>query len=196
MPNHDRQYPKEESIHQRDLASLRNHHDLLCTLYWAAPSQFRPSPTLLQDLVIVDHSHKEACLINLRAWEQLASFVLTHDAEQDAYEPLKLWYQDFFSKLVQQYLQVESEIRDQALGFQGMNQQVLQENQLQEIIMANRETTHATLCTSIRSATNQIKNANTGAWIRAFQFCKCYRLPLIAFLLILSQWISTRPRGY
>ncbi|CRK11872.1 hypothetical protein BN1708_002312, partial [Verticillium longisporum] len=37
LPNHDRQYLKEQNVHQHDLAALRNHHDLLCTLFWATP---------------------------------------------------------------------------------------------------------------------------------------------------------------
>jgi hypothetical protein len=173
MPNHNRQYPKEESIHQRDLASLRNHHDLLCTLYWAAPAQYRPSPTLIQELVLVDHSHKEACLINLRAWEQLTSFVLTHEAERDAYEPLKFWYQDFFSNLVQQYLKVEGEIRDQAHALQGTNGQILQEKQLQEIIMANKETIKMLLCRNVRAIARQVRDARSGTgWIDATCTCR------------------------
>jgi hypothetical protein len=185
MPNHNRQYPKEESIHQRDLASLRNHHDLLCTLYWAAAPQYRPSPTLIQELVLVDHSHKEACLINLRAWEQLASFVLAHDDERDAYELLKLWYQDFFSKLVQQYLKVEGEIRDQAHALQGTNGQILQEKQLQEIIMANKQTIMTSVCTSVKAIGRLIDEAqHPSGWINAYQTCKSRHLSLITFILI------------
>jgi hypothetical protein len=177
LPNHNRQYPKEESIHQRDLASLRNHHDLLCTLYWAAPPQHRLSPTLIQELVVADNSHKEACLINLRAWEQLASFVLTHDTKQETYQPLKLWYRDFFNKLVEQYLRVESEIRDQARALQGTNEQAPQEKQLQEVIMTNRETLKVTLCTFVKGIACRIEGAHypTG-WMNAFETCKSRRL--------------------
>jgi hypothetical protein len=154
MPNHNRQYPKEKSIHQRDLASLRNHHDLLCTLYWAAPSQDRPSPALIQELVIVDDSHKEACLINLRAWQQLARFVLTRPAERAAYPLLHLWHRDFVRKLFQQYLQIENEIRDQAHALEGASEQTLQEHQLQKIIMANRANQIATICSAFDALSN------------------------------------------
>jgi Mus7/MMS22 family len=178
LPNHNRQYPKEESIHQRDLASLRNHHDLLCTLYWAAPSQHRPQPTLIQELVIADISHKEACLINLRAWEQLTNFVLTHDTDQETYQPLKLWFQDFFSKLVQQCTRVEDEIRGQARAIQGTNKQALQEKQLQEIILANRETIKVTLCTFVKAIACQIKRVvcRPKDWMNLLETCQSRRL--------------------
>jgi hypothetical protein len=79
LPNHDRQYPKERAIYKRDLASLRNHHDLLCTLFWAAPPDLRPSLTLLRDLVAPDRSHQEACLINLHAWSHVATFLVVEE---------------------------------------------------------------------------------------------------------------------
>jgi hypothetical protein len=173
LPNHNRQYPKEESIHQRDLASLRNHHDLLCTLFWAAPSEHRPSPTLIQELVVADRSHKEACLINLRAWEQLASFVLTHEAKQETYRSLKLWYQDFFDALTQQYLRVEGEVRDQACVLQVTAGQILEEEQLQDVIMENRETIKMLLCRNVRAIARQVRDARSGTgWIDATCTCK------------------------
>jgi hypothetical protein len=187
MPNHNRQYPKEESIHQRDLASLQNHHDLLCTLYWAAPPQYRPSPALIQELVIADHSHKEACLINLRAWEQLARFVLTHNTEEAAYHPFMLWHKDFFGKFFNQYLRVEGETRDQAHVLQGTSEQILQENQLQQVITANKATMMATMCSSVKVIADLVLNAQgTAAVVKSFLTCK-YSQPIsISFILILA----------
>ena len=156
MPNHNRQYPKEKPIHQRDLASLRNHHDLLCTLYWAAPSQYRPPPALIQDLITADDSHKEACLINLRAWQQLARFILTHPDERAAYQPLQLWHRDFVHKLFQQYLQITDEIRDQAHALEGASKQIMQEHQLQEIIMVNRANQMALICSALNALSDLI----------------------------------------
>jgi len=178
LPNHNRQYPKEQSIRERDLASLRNHHDLLCTLFWAAPSEFRPSPTLIQELVLADHSHTEACLINLRAWEQLASFVLTHEPEQETFQPLKLWYEGFFDTLVQQYLRVESEVRDQALALQGIYEQILPEEQLQNVIMRNRETIKLLVCSYVRAIARQIREAKFTGWMTAANTCKPLSSPM------------------
>src|SRR6185369_12048820 len=36
IPNHGRTYPKDQPLDEESLAALRNHHDLLSTLYWAA----------------------------------------------------------------------------------------------------------------------------------------------------------------
>ncbi|UKZ81088.1 hypothetical protein TrVFT333_008856 [Trichoderma virens FT-333] len=43
IPNHSRLYLKEHDIHERDLAALRNHHDLIGTLFWAAPPDDKSS---------------------------------------------------------------------------------------------------------------------------------------------------------
>ena len=115
-PNHNRQYLKEEAIHQRDLASLRNHHDLLCTLYWAAPSGCEPPSILIQNLVAVDRSHREACLINIRAWANLARFVLNSPAIEtspEIYHPFLAWQNDLSRTLLREYHQVESQVRSQ-----------------------------------------------------------------------------------
>ncbi|CAG8951999.1 hypothetical protein HYFRA_00000735 [Hymenoscyphus fraxineus] len=114
LPNHNREFPKEESIHHRELASLRNHHDLLCTLYWAAPSQQRPSPVLIRDLVVADRSHKEACLINLRAWGNLTRVVVSEPVNIPAYQPFINWQNALCTALAKQYLDTEVEIRAQA----------------------------------------------------------------------------------
>lgn len=95
LPNHNRQYPKEEPIRVSDLASLRNHHDLLSTLFWAAPPNSRPSLTLLRDLVIPEQSHKEACLIHLHTWTNLASFLILHQQETTTSKAIIDWHKEF-----------------------------------------------------------------------------------------------------
>ena len=123
LPNHGRQYPKEEVIRERELASLRNHHDLLCTLYWSAPADQRRSPDLidlLQRLIVPARSHNEACLINLNAWTNLACFTLTSFSTTcsstilQTYKPIKDWQTNFFSELLQEYLREEMEARNLA----------------------------------------------------------------------------------
>jgi hypothetical protein len=148
LPNHGRQYPKEEDIQQRELASLRNHHDLLCTLYWSAPADQRRSPDLidlLQKLVIPARSHKAACLINLRAWANLARFVLTSftttpsTTTLETYKPIKNWQINFFSELLQQYLGAEIEARRQAGS--RTDCESISETRLQNAILTNRRST-------------------------------------------------------
>ena len=42
LPNHGRAYPKDQPLDEENLVALRNHHDLLSTLYFAAPPTCRP----------------------------------------------------------------------------------------------------------------------------------------------------------
>jgi len=161
LPNHDRQYPKEEAIHQRELASLRNHHDLLCTLYWAAPAEQRPAPALIQELVIADRSHKEACLINLRAWENLARFVVSNSSNPDLYQPFALWQNEFSSKLAQQYNGTESEVRHQAEILEKNDTRPISEALLKQTILANRRSTMETLRVMVRIMDRTVKAATS-----------------------------------
>jgi hypothetical protein len=161
LPNHDRQYPKEEAIHQRELASLRNHHDLLCTLYWAAPADQRPTLSLIQELVIADRSHKEACLINIRAWENLARFVVTNSSNPIIYQSFALWQNEFSTKLSQQYLGTESEVRHQAEVLEKTDRNPISEGLLKQTILANRRSTMETLRVMVRVMDHTVKAATS-----------------------------------
>ncbi|KAH6683085.1 Mus7/MMS22 family-domain-containing protein [Halenospora varia] len=145
LPNHDRQYPKEEDVHHRELASLRNHHDLLCLLFWAAPEAQRPSLSLLRDLVIPGQSHNEACLINLRAWEILTRFIVTSSTSPSDYQPFTAWQNASSSALSKQYLDTEGEVRHQADILAKSNQEIVSETRLQETVVSNKKSTLETL---------------------------------------------------
>lgn len=121
VPNHNREFLKEQKIHERDLAALRNHHDLLCTLYWAAPPDLRPSVSLIERLVVPASSHKEACLINFRAWRQLARFVVTSGEATTAFRHFHQWRNEFFQEIMQQFNSVATDIEQQ---FQGLSKDV------------------------------------------------------------------------
>ncbi|KAK4144073.1 Mus7/MMS22 family-domain-containing protein [Dichotomopilus funicola] len=113
LPNHDRQYLKEDTIHQHDLAALRNHHDLLCTLYWVSPPELRRDVHEIEKLVAPGSAHKEACLINVRAWNQLARFVMARDEGPDVFRPLAVWRNNVFNQVLDQYLSAASDIEQQ-----------------------------------------------------------------------------------
>lgn len=113
LPNHDRQLLKENTVHQHDLGALRNHHDLLCTLFWAAPPEMRPSAHLVEKLVVAGAAHKEACLFNLRAWSQLARFVASYDRTGTELRPFIAWSSNVFGQLLDQYLSAASDIEQQ-----------------------------------------------------------------------------------
>lgn len=166
LPNHDRQYPKDEVIHTRDLAALRNHHDLLCTLFWASPPSQRPSVALIQELVIADRSHNEACLINIRAWENLARFMVTKGANVQLYKPFRDWQTAFFSSLCQQYLEAEQEARQQAKAMEKMSGQVMWESTVAEAISSNRRNMVIPMCRSITAMSTAIKAARSSDMVR------------------------------
>lgn len=177
LPNHDRQYPKEEAIHQRELASLRNHHDLLCTLYWSAPPEQRPSPLLIQELVVPERSHKEACLINARAWEYLARFVVTNFTNAETYQPFATWQNTFFSKLLQQYLDSESDVRQQADSLKSDGRGLVTEISLQEVIASNKRSTMEALHAPLSAIVSVLKVARSpGGLMCAFARSKSRNL--------------------
>ena len=112
MPNHGRLYPKEEAIHQRELDALRNHHDLLCTLYWASPSFARPGLNVIRNLVHLESSHREACHINIRAWLNLIRFQLSASDEVSSLDPFVDWYNDLLRQVLGQYSQARTEAEE------------------------------------------------------------------------------------
>lgn len=161
LPNHDRQYPKDEAIHQRDLAALRNHHDLLCTLFWASTASQRPSVSLIQELVIADRSHNEACLINIRAWEYLARFIVTKSMEVESYKPFSSWQQSFFTSLCSQYHDADDEVRQQADVLQKGSGEATLESMITETVLANKRSMIIPMCRSIAAMGSIVKAAKS-----------------------------------
>ncbi|RKF61516.1 putative mus7 mms22 family protein [Erysiphe neolycopersici] len=157
LPNHDRQYPKEEDIHQRDLASLRNHHDLLCTLFWSMPPEQRPSITLIQELVIADCSHREACMINLQSWENLTRFLVTSTLNSNLYQPFKNWQSTFFSGVYKQFLGAEKDVRQQAGEIYQKSGNLMNERRISEVLLTNKKNLVAIMCRCIQVMGNTIK---------------------------------------
>lgn len=138
LPNHNRQYSKEQTIHQHELAALRNHHDLLCTLFWSAPPDLRPPPQLIEKLVAPGSSHKEACLINLRAWNQLARFVVSSDEETSSYRPFASWQSNVFQQILEQYLSAEGDIQQQYLALSEDVSRDIGQHVLKSMVSQNR----------------------------------------------------------
>ncbi|KAL7947153.1 Mus7/MMS22 family domain-containing protein [Trichoderma barbatum] len=115
IPNHSRLYLKEHNIHERDLAALRNHHDLIGTLFWAAPPDVRPSVALIQGLITPARSHKEACLINIRSWAQLARFVVYSGEARASFKPFNKWRDTVFQQMLAQFDGIAADIHQQYL---------------------------------------------------------------------------------
>ncbi|RAK96265.1 uncharacterized protein BO80DRAFT_417231 [Aspergillus ibericus CBS 121593] len=113
LPNHGRVYPKEKPIHQEDLDALRNHHDLLCTLYYAVPDGCRPRLETIKNLVNPASSHRETCNISLRSWTRLVRFKLSTDEQVSGLEAFADWHGYFVSELLKQHALARQEVEAQ-----------------------------------------------------------------------------------
>ncbi len=118
MPNHGRFHPKEESIRQEDLDALRNHHDLICTLYWASPPSCRPRLSVIRSLVNLETSHREACHINIRAWFNLVHFQLSTDEPVESLVPFAEWHDDLLCQILRQHALARIEAEDHVITAQ------------------------------------------------------------------------------
>ena len=120
MPNHGRCLPKESSIYQADLDALRNHHDLLCTLYWASPPQYRPRLKAFRDLVDMRSSHRQACHLNILAWSRLVNFQLSIQEPLDKLDGFAEWHSNMLECTLDQHhiarTDGESEARNAGLA--------------------------------------------------------------------------------
>lgn len=116
IPNHNRQHHREQNVLARDLAALRNHHDLLSTLFWASPPELRPPVNLIERLVAPASSHKEACLINIRCWNQLARFVVASGEAVRSFKPFIQWRNAFFQQVLRQFDSVAFVVQQQVLS--------------------------------------------------------------------------------
>jgi hypothetical protein len=103
MPNHRRHYPKEKELRVEDLISLRNNHDLLETLYWAAPPDSRPPLESIRMLVDLENSHQKACNVAVRAWSNLLRFQLHTNEGAESLAPFMGWFDDLATKTLHQH---------------------------------------------------------------------------------------------
>lgn len=112
MPNHGRLHLKDETLSQSDVDALRNHHDLLCTLYWASPPAVRPRLSAIRNLVHLESAHREAYRIHIRAWSNLVRFQLSTDEEISALKPFAEWHDDFLVQLLRQHNSARTEAEE------------------------------------------------------------------------------------
>ncbi|KZZ95154.1 Methyl methanesulfonate-sensitivity protein 22 [Ascosphaera apis ARSEF 7405] len=135
IPLHERQFPKDESLNQQDLDELRNHHDLLCTLYWVIPENFRFRIATIRWLVQPLSSHTEASLININAWLRLSRFKLSSNEDISGLEPFADWHSSFVKDMLRLHSLARTEIEAQATGniqySKALLESVIEENQKQ-----------------------------------------------------------------
>ena len=157
IPNHGRQHSKEENVLARDIAALRNHHDLLCTLFCAAPADLRPSLGLVRNLVPAT-SHKAACLISIRAWSQLSRFAVS-SGEMTTLLPLIAWANSFFNQVLQQF---ESVAADVALQLSALGKDVcesISKDTVDAAIALNKTAVMDVLFASVAASLDVVRHA-------------------------------------
>lgn len=126
LPNHGRVYPKELPIRQEDLDALRNHHDLLCTLYFAVPDGCRPRLEAIKNLVHPGSSHRETCEISLRSWRRLIRFKLSTDEDTSGLDPFADWHSYFVTELLKQHSLARKEIEAQGHADSRFTKQMIE----------------------------------------------------------------------
>ncbi|CAJ0550468.1 Ff.00g103980.m01.CDS01 [Fusarium sp. VM40] len=159
MPNHNRQLLKEQMIQERDLAALRNHHDLLCTLFWASPQELRPGAHLIERLVAPASSHKEACLINLRAWSQLAKFIISSGEATTSFRPFTQWRNNFFQSMMQQFDSVQSDMQQQVLAMSKDATSTIDPDLIKSMVAMNRRAVMDVLYASVATSLDVMRHA-------------------------------------
>lgn len=167
-PNHIRQYLKEQTVHERDLAALRNHHDLLVTLYWASPPDMRPQVTLIQGLVTPASSHKEACLINVRAWNQLARFIVASGEATTSFKPFNDWRNVLFQQSIDQSESVAADIQQQLVALARDVRTTVSNDMVSAMIALNKAAVMDVLHISIASSLDVMRHAPD---LEAATFC-------------------------
>lgn len=145
MPNHGRSHPKEEAIRQEHLDALRNHHDLLCTLYWASPPSCRPRLTVVRNLVNLETSHREACHINIRAWFNLVKFQLSTDESISNLELFAEWHSHLLAQILRQHSLARTEAEDQVRSAQSVGGLTVSKELLETTIARNQRQVEAIL---------------------------------------------------
>lgn len=177
MPNHGRSHPKEKAVRQADLDALRNHHDLLCTLYWASPSSCRPRLTVIRNLVNLESSHREACHINIRAWFNLVRFQLASEEPMSNLQPFAEWNDHLLEQILRQYSLARTEAEDQVRSVQHTGGFAISNELLESTVARNQRQVEAILTdalVSLKLAVHKAPNEESAALLLSMTLAKVY----------------------
>ncbi len=161
MPNHGRSHLKEEAIRQEDLDALRNHHDLLCTLYWAAPPGIRPRLSVIRNLVQLESSHRQACHISIRAWSNLVRFQISTNEPLSSLEPFADWHEDLLEQILRQHGLARTEAEEHVRSAQRLDGPTISKDLLESTISRNQRHAEAILSDALISLKRAIDEAGT-----------------------------------
>lgn len=160
IPNHARIYRKDSEVQQTDLDALRNHFDLLCSLYFASPPLYRLRVDLLRNLVDHSTSHREACRISVRAWSRLASFQMSTNESMDKLEPFVEWFKDMLQTTVAQYRLARVEAEQQYADAKASGTVSLNNDILEKTIASNQRQLAATIVDVLAAYRRALKSAS------------------------------------
>ncbi|KAL2046923.1 hypothetical protein N7G274_000941 [Stereocaulon virgatum] len=179
MPNHGRFHPKEKPIRQEDLDALRNHHDLLCTLYWASPPSCRPRLTVIRNLVQLETSHREACHINIRAWFKLVKFQLSTEEPHLSLKLFTGWQDDLLGQILRQHALARTEAEAQVISAHHSEGLTVSKDILETTIARNQRQVEAMLIDTlvcVKLAIEAARNEKAAAVLMSTSLAKVFEL--------------------
>ena len=151
MPNHGRQYPKEEELRLESLVALRNHHDLLATLWWAAAPQCRPPLEAIRYLVDPNMSHQQACIVSIRTWSNLIRFQLHSGEGLEELKPFMGWFDELVISTLNQHHGARTEAEKQFKAAKEKGDTDLSEDLVEDNIRRNQRQLEGTLIDAVKS---------------------------------------------
>jgi hypothetical protein len=156
-PNNGRDYPKDQPLDQESLDALRNHHDLICTLYWASPPSCRPKLDIIQRLVLHEKSHREVCRLNVRAWTNLTAFQFSSKEPYESLRPFALWHKQIMQQTLKQYQMAKTEAEDYLKAVQSDGTSDMSAHMVRMTINKNQEQVIVTLQDCIAGMLRAVK---------------------------------------
>lgn len=155
IPNHGRVLRKEDELRREELETIKNHHNLLCVLYYAAPPSIRGSLCCTQRVIDLESSHAEVCHVHVRAWATLARFQASEDENPDAIQGLVCWYDDILEALIQ----LHNFARTEAETAFAQTNQFLSHELLESMISGNQRQVNGILGHALNSMLDILERA-------------------------------------
>lgn len=175
LPNHGRVYPKEKPLAHEDLDALRNHHDLLCTLYWAVPGICRPRLQTIRNLIDPATSHLETINLSILSWRRLVHFKLSTDEEDADLKPFADWYKYFTLEIVRQHQLAKTEVETQA-----KNQVQFSKQDIESTVSHNQRQVEALISSTIAAMDSALQSSRSFSQacllVEGFPFAKLFAL--------------------
>ena len=147
------------------LDALRNHHDLLCTLYLVLPSGSGPRLQMIMDLVDHTNSHREACRLNVHAWGIIARYQLSQQETFKDKDALASWFKEMLTVTLSQYRLARSEAETHYAQERAKGSTDITTDMLEATIASNQRGIFATLLDLIQALRQAIRTSKT--WIAA-----------------------------